>query len=332
MRVLVTGIAGFMGSHIADAMLERGHQVIGIDNLIGGDMKNVPEDAIFYRADLNDYNTIQEYFKGVDVVYHCAATAYEGLSVFSPFIVTKHIVGASTAAITASVAHGVKRFINMSSMSRYGSQRVPFRETRKTRPQDPYAIGKVAVEDMLINLAETHGMEYVNIVPHNIIGPRQKYDDPFRNVASIMINLMLQGRQPVIYGDGSQKRCFSFMQDVIDPMVVALDAPISGETINVGPDKEFITIKKLAQIIAKLLEFDLEPVYFDDRPKEVRFANCSADKARKLLGYEAKTSLKDGLEKMIEYIDNEGPKPFTYHLPVEIQNQMTPRTWTKRYF
>ena len=150
-----------------------------------------------------------------DVVYHCAATAYEGLSVFSPHLVIQNIVTASTSLFSASNQNKVKRIVLCSSMARYGNNRVPFVETYATKPEDPYGIGKVAVEDILVNLCTVHGTDWVIAVPHNIVGPRQKYDDPYRNVAAIMINLMLQGRQPIIYGDGSQKRCFSFIDDCI---------------------------------------------------------------------------------------------------------------------
>jgi UDP-glucose 4-epimerase len=170
-------------------------------------------------------------------------------------------------------------------------------------------------------------------VPHNIIGSRQKYDDPYRNVASIMINLMLQGRQPIIYGDGEQKRCFSFVQDCIYCLrEMAFRDNAAGEIINIGPDEEFVTINQLAAIIAGLLDFDLDPVYVPDRPQEVRYATCSADKARRMLGYRTKTPLRDGLGEMIDFIRRKGPRKFRYHLDLEIVNGVTPRTWKERLF
>jgi len=331
--IFISGVAGFLGSHIADFFINRGHKVIGCDNLIGGYLDNVPSKVEFYQYDLTDFNSIVKITKGVDIVFHCAATAYEGLSVFSPFLVTKNIVDASVSLITASVINNVHRFINYSSMARYGNQTVPFTEDMKPAPEDPYGIGKYAVELYLKNLAETHGMKWVNIIPHNIIGPRQKYDDPYRNVASIMINLMLQGRQPIIYGDGKQKRCLSFVADVnsvLDKLAFADN--VIGEDINIGPDEEFITINKLATTIANLLSFDLKPIYYPDRPCEVKFATCSADKARKLLEYKTKYKLEDGLREMIDYIKKRGIKPFKYHLDLEIINEKTPKTWKDKIF
>lgn len=332
MKILITGNAGFLGSHLADAFVEDGHEVIGIDNLIGGYKENVNSKVQFHQIDLCDYEKIKPLFLGVDVVYHCAATAYEGLSVFSPRLITKNIVDASISTISASIACGVKRFINLSSMARYGSNVPPFTEDMFPNPQDPYGIGKVAVENLLKNLADTHGMEWVIVVPHNIIGPRQKYDDPFRNVASIMINRILQKQPPIIYGDGEQMRCFSFVQDVIDPLKSLLKSKIKSEVINVGPDNEFVTINQLAKEILDLTGSELVPLYYPDRPKEVRYANCSAKKAKELLGYEAKTGLREGLTDLIEYIQDKGVKPFDYRLPLEIINDKTPITWKNQLF
>lgn len=333
MRILITGIAGFLGSHLADSFLADGYEVVGCDNLIGGYKDNIPKEAEFYEYDCTNFERMVEISEGVDIVYHCAALAYEGLSVFSPHLINRNIFDASVAVISASIQNGVDRFIFCSSMARYGENKVPFTEDMSPEPQDPYGIGKYAAELVLQNLCGVHGMDYVIAVPHNIIGPRQKYDDPYRNVASIMINLMLQGRQPVIYGDGKQKRCFSFVQDDVDVLrELAVRDNVLGEIINIGPDEEFITINYLAETIAKLLSFDLEPIYMPDRPQEVKLATCSADKARRLLGYETQYTLEEGLQIMINYIKSRGTKPFDYHLDLEIINDKTPETWKERLF
>ncbi|MGI8509230.1 MAG: NAD-dependent epimerase/dehydratase family protein, partial [Gemmatimonadaceae bacterium] len=205
--------------------------------------------------------------------------------------------------------------------------------TEETRPQpvDPYGIAKYAAELLVKNVADTHGFEYVIAVPHNIIGPRQKYDDPYRNVASIMINRMLQGKQPIVYGDGGQKRCFSFVQDCIDPLLKMGSEPgVVGEIINIGPDEEYVSILELAQTIAELMNFDLDPIFVPDRPREVRYATCSADKARRLLDYQTKVSLRDGLRSIVDWISANGTKPFQYHLPIEIDSPLVPKTWKDR--
>jgi len=321
-----------MGSHLADAFISRGYRVIGIDNLLGGYRSNVPSEVEFHEADLGDFESVKEFFKNVDLVVHTACTAYEGLSVFSPALVSRNTSHITTVALSASVRGGVKKFVHLSSMARYGTQdKVPFTEDMTPKPQDPYGIAKYASELMIQNIAETHGMKYVILVPHNIIGPRQKYDDPFRNVASIMINRMLSSKQPIIYGDGTQKRCFSFMQDVTDPLMIACETDlVDGKVVNIGPDEEFVSINELAEKIASILNFSLKPIYMPGRPQEVVNANCSADLARELLGYKTTTSLEAGLSELILWIQNKGVKEFDYHLPLEFVTEKTPKTWTEK--
>jgi UDP-glucose 4-epimerase len=333
MKVFVTGVAGFLGSHLADAMIADGHQVVGVDNLIGGELDNVPSKVDFHQFDCNDFNHIQKVSEGCEIYYHCAATAYEGLSVFSPHFVTQNIVGASVAIFSAAVANRAKRVVFCSSMARYGALKPPFREDQTPKPQDPYGIGKLAAEDILRNLCTVHGVEYVIAVPHNIIGPRQKWDDPFRNVASIMINMMLRGRQPIIYGNGQQKRCFSFIDDCLYCLKeMAFRDNVVGEIINIGPDEETITILELAERIANQLQFNLDPVFMTGRPQEVEHASCSSDKARKLLQYKTSVDLDTGLASMVEAIRRRGTRDFKYHIDLEIINEKTPKTWKDRLF
>lgn len=326
-------MAGFLGSHLADAMLADGHEVVGIDNMIGGELDNVPAGVEFHQIDCNDLSNVKERMRGCSIVYHCAATAYEGLSVFSPHVVTQNIVGASVSVISAAISNSVKRIVICSSMARYGAIQTPFKENMTCVPQDPYGIGKLAVEQFLKNLCETHGVEYCIAVPHNIIGPRQKYDDPYRNVASIMINLIMQDRRPVIYGDGSQERCFSYIDDCLFCLhQMAFSSKVVGKVINIGPDEGVVTIKELYQKICQQLWRFPEPIYMQGRPQEVKYAHCSSDKARHLLGYETKTTLDGGLYHMIEAIRKRGTRPFKYHLDLEIVSDKTPSTWKDRLF
>ena len=332
MKVLITGVAGFMGSHLADSMLTEGHDVLGIDNLIGGYESNVPKFVNFMKEDLRNLESISPYFKGVDVVIHSACTAYEGLSVFSPSLVSENTYQITANVLSASINFRVNKFIYLSSMARYGTQAiVPFTEDMTPAPQDPYGIAKYASELLIRNLCELNKIDYTILVPHNIIGPRQKYDDPFRNVASIMINRMLQGKQPVIYGTGNQKRCFSFMKDVVDPIKTTIASTIANsEVINIGPDEEFISINELALKISNIVGFSLDPIYVPGRPQEVEYANCSANKARRLLNYSPSVSLNEGLQELVSWISEKGARPFEYHLPIEIRNDTTPKTWTEK--
>ena len=297
-KILVTGVAGFLGSHLSEKLVELGNSVIGLDNMIGGYEDNVPDKIEFHNVDCCDFEKIKILMKNVEVVYHCAATAHEGLSVFSPYEITKNNYLASVSIFSAAVNAKVKRIIFCSSMARYGDQVTPFTEKMNPKPVDPYAISKVASEEVLKNLCELNGIEWVIAIPHNIIGPRQKYDDPFRNVVSIMINRMLQGKAPIIYGDGNQTRCFSYIDDCLSCLIPMLDQKnLNKETINIGPDEEFVTINKIAVICSNITGVNLNPIYKKDRPKEVKHATCSADKARALLKYETKVTLNEGIKK-----------------------------------
>ena len=331
MQVFISGAAGFLGSHLAEAYVGQGAHVVGCDNLIGGELSNLPEGIQFEQADCCDVDAMKRLTAGSDLVYHCAAIATEGLSVFSPALIAQHVYQNTAAMLAAAASNRVRRFINCSSMARYGDAKAPFTEETRPQPVDPYGIAKYAAEMLVRNVADTHGFEYVIAVPHNIIGPKQKYNDPYRNVASIMINRMLKGEQPIVYGDGGQKRCFSFVQDCVDPLIKmgSLDG-ISGETINIGPDEEYISILELARTIAELLDFPLDPIFVPERPREVRYATCSADKARRLLDYKTKVSLRDGLRSIIDWIRANGTRPFEYHLPIEIDSPLVPNTWKQR--
>ena len=317
--VTITGVAGFLGSHLADKFLAEGYQVIGIDSLIGGYKSNVPEGVEFYNRDLvHDFDILPALIKGSELVIHAACTAYEGLSVFSPSLVVSNTSQATVNLLSASVQTGVKKFVYLSSMARYGDHNgVLFTEDMTTKPQDPYGIAKAASEQLVQNICDTHGIDWVVLVPHNIIGPRQKFDDPFRNVASIMVNRMLQGKQPIIYGDGSQQRCFSFVDDVVEPLFKACHLPEAiGQIVNIGPDEEPVTINQLAEELADILDFDLDPIFMPGRPQEVPIALCSSDKARDLLGYQTSKTFRAGLEDLVAWIKEQGARPFDYHLPI----------------
>jgi UDP-glucose 4-epimerase len=330
-KIFITGIAGFLGSHLADRMINLGHEIAGNDTLIGGYIENVNPKAKFYNIDCNDIDAMTSAIKGSDIVVHAAATAHEGLSIFSPHFITKNIFGASVSTISAAIQNKVKRFVFCSSMARYGNQVHPFSETQSPMPIDPYAIAKVASEDVLKSLAPMNDMEWIIAVPHNIVGPRQKFDDPFRNVMSIMINRILQGKPPIIYGDGTHIRCFSFIDDCIYCLEkLILDEKIKNDIFNIGPDEETITIKDLAYMIIKEMNYQGEPLFIDKRPKEIEHAICSSNKARKYLGYKTNTNLLDGLRSTINYIKLVGPRPFNYDYPLEIINSQTPKTWSEK--
>jgi len=333
MNIFITGIAGFLGSNLADFYIKKNFNVSGCDNLVGGDLDNVDSKVKFYKVDCENINKMKEITKNVDVVIHSAAYAHEGLSVVSPNIICSNIVSGSTSVFSAAIQNKVKRIVFCSSMARYGNIDPPFKESDTPKPIDPYGISKLAAEKILINLCETYNVEYNIAVPHNIIGIKQKYDDPFRNVASIMINLMLQNRQPIIYGDGEQKRSFSDVDDCIYCIdKLARDPKIKSEIINIGPEDNFITINELFNKLSNKMQFNKGSVNFKDRINEVKIANCSSEKAKKILGYERLISLDESLSKMISYIKKKGPKKFEYNYDLEIINEKTPKTWIEKKF
>ena len=332
MNIFITGIAGFLGSNLADFYINKNFNVIGCDNLVGGDLENINKKAKFYKVDCEQIDKMKEITKDIDVLIHAAAYAHEGLSNVSPNVICSNIVSGSSSVFSAAIQNKVKRIVFCSSMARYGNIPEPFKESDTPNPVDPYGISKLAAEKILVNLCKTYDVEYNIAVPHNIIGIKQKYDDPFRNVASIMINLMLQNRQPIIYGDGEQKRSFSDVDDCIyciDKLV--RDPEITSEIINIGPGPdEMITVNELFKEISNQLKFNKNPIYMPERVNEVKDAICSSNKAIKKLDYKSNNNLKEVITKMINHIKQKGPKKFKYNYDLEIINEKTPETWKKK--
>ena len=259
MHIFITGIAGFLGSNLAEYYLKKNFKVSGCDNLVGGSLDNIDQKKInFFKANCEDFEMMKKITKNVDILCHAAAFAHEGLSSFSPVLITNNNVTGSVSVFTAAIVNKVKRIVYCSSMARYGNIKIPFREEDELKPVDPYGVSKVAAENILKLLSKTNGVEYNIAVPHNIIGPNQKYDDPFRNVVSIMINLMLQNKKPIIYGDGNQKRTFSDIDDCIYCLDKLLTDPqIISQVVNIGPDEELISINELYHLLSNKLKFNL---------------------------------------------------------------------------
>ena len=327
MKIFITGLNGFLAGHLKDALSAEGHEVYGND-IVGPHVDVAPIDCCDYlmmRAQLNVFKP--------DVVVHTAALPHEGLSVFSPHTITQSIYGASVSVFSAAIAAGVRRIVNCSSMSRYGSIPSPFDESDDPRPVDPYGIAKLAAERTLQCLCEIHGVEYVIAVPHNIYGPRQCRSDPYRNVIAIMMNRILQGKPPIVYGRGDQRRCFSYIDDVIPcfvQMATSDDKDILGRVINVGPDTGDVNILQLCHMVSNEMGYKGPPIHYPGRPAEVHHANCSGELSRGLFGYKPKTSLQQGIHLMAEWMREVGPKEFDYKLPIEILTDKTPKTWAQQ--
>jgi len=331
--VFISGVAGFLGSHLAHQALSENCRVLGADNLSLGKKENIPKEVEFYEYDLLDFDKNKKYLKNVDVVFHAAAYPFDNFSLASPHQVVQNTFLTTSSLLSASICNQVKRFIFCSSMARYGDQISPFTESMQPQPVTPYGIAKVASENLIQNLSKIYNFEYVICVPHNIFGPRQAYDNPYRNAISILINQMLQGKSPIIYGDGEQSRGFSPIQDVISVLKDMLFSPkVKGETINIGPDERYTTLNELVGILNQIMGTQIKPTYVPLRPNEVKEAHCSSQKIKTLLNYKSSVSLETALEEMVLWIKKQGVKKFVYRLPTEIHNLKTSEVWTKTLY
>ena len=334
MKIFITGVCGFLGANLAEHFLDKKYDVSGCDNLIGGNLENIKGLNInFFKGSCEDLEFMKNIIpKDTDCLIHCAAFAHEGLSVFSPHLITSNVFSGSVSVFSASIINKVKRIVFCSSMARYGNLNKIFEETDIPSPLDPYGIAKLAAEQVLSVLSDVHGIEYNVAIPHNIIGRKQNYTDPFRNVAAIMINKILNKQQPIIYGDGEQKRSFSDIRDCIYCIEKLVeDKKINKEIFNIGPgDENYISINHLNEIISNELQFNMPPIYVAERPQEVKYSNCSSKKSQKMLNYSTKYTVKETISVMVEDIKKRGAKNFDYKYKIEIENSLTPKTWTEK--
>jgi UDP-glucose 4-epimerase len=329
-KVLVTGAAGFMGSWLADILHGQNHEVVGVDSFLGGYERNVNKDwAAFHKGDLRDYKLCQKLVKDVDVVYHLAAYAAEGQSVFSFDMINDINIGSSHKLFTAAINADVPKIVYTSSMAVYGEAPVPMEESTPRKPVDPYGWGKAYVEGLLESCGRAFGTKFTIFRPHNVYGPRQNFADGYRNVIGIFINRIMRGQPPLIYGDGEQTRAFSYCKDALPAVARAGFTPkADGEIINIGSD-EVLTVNKLADIILEMMQSDLEPVHVAERPNEVKHAWCTTKKSEKLLGYKTRYPLRKGIEEMIEWVKTIGPQETAYTIPLQITKN-APEVWLKK--
>ncbi len=328
-KVLVTGGAGFMGSWLVDNLVESGHEVVSADNFLGGKEENINPACEFVKADLIRRQEVGPLVKGVDLIFHLAAYAAEGQSIFSPISINEINLVPMNNLLVEAVNNNVQRFVFTSSMAVYGQQKPPFSEKLPRKPEDPYGAAKAYCENMLEIFSQIHNFEHVIIRPHNVYGPRQNIADPYRNVLGIWINRIMRGKSPIIYGDGKQTRAFSYIDDVTPAIANAGSSPkAKGQIINVGNDRP-TAVGKACSLVLNVMGSEFKPQYEKARPGEVKHAHCTVQKSIDLLGYKTRHSLKDGLAKMVEWARNVGPQQPTYTLPLEI-TKGAPRVWVER--
>jgi len=312
-KILVTGGAGFMGSHLTDYLVKQGHEVTVLDDLSGGRREYVNPEAHFIHGDLKNKEVCVKAVKNVGIIYHLAAHAAEGQSVFTPRYTTETNLIGFLNLLTAAINKGVETFVFTSSLAVYGEQpQLPMREEHPRQPEDPYGITKAASEELLEIYEKLYHFNYVILRPHNVYGERQRLNNPYRNVIGIFMNRIMHGKPPIIYGDGEQERAFTYISDCT-PYVAesAFTERAYGEIINIGTE-EVVTLKRLAEIILEKMGSKLKPIYVPPRPQDVKRAYCSSDKSRRLLGYETSTPLEMGIERMAKWAKEQGPQPFKY--------------------
>jgi UDP-glucose 4-epimerase len=326
---LVTGGAGFIGSHVAEELLRMGHEVIVVDDLSGGFLENIPKGCIFIKGSVTNEKIIENIFKKyqIDYVFHLAAYAAEGLSHFiRKFNYENNVVG-SINVINSSIRHNIRRFVFASSIAVYGKNQLPMKENLIPYPEDPYAIAKRTIELDLAAAYKLFGMEYTIFRLHNVYGEKQNHGDPYRNVLGIFINNIISGKPLVIFGDGKQKRAFTHIDDVAPYIVQSVGMKKTVNQIyNLGADKVYSVIS-LARVVLKLMNSGSK-IEFHPARKEVRFAYSDHSKIKNDFRIKKYTDLEKGLERMIEWSKKIGPRKTKKFKNIEIKKNLPP-SWRK---
>ncbi len=303
---LVTGVAGFIGSSLADALLDRGYTVRGIDNFTTGRQENIDPLAnhsafSFAECDIRDADGIAELMEGVDYVFHQAAVPSVPRSVEDPVTSTDaNCTGTATILDEARKA-GVDTAVVASSSSVYGSsETLPKVESMKESPESPYALSKYYTEKLALQFSELYDIDTAALRYFNIFGPGQDPNGEYAAVIPKFIELMLDGERPVIYGDGEQSRDFTYIDNAVQANILAAETAVSGEAFNVGSGDR-VTINELIDQLNDLLRTERDPIYDDPRPGDVRHSLADISKARELLGYEPVIGFADGLKRTVNY-------------------------------
>jgi UDP-glucose 4-epimerase len=326
-KILVTGAAGFIGSHVCADLVRKKNHVVALDDLSGGFMENVPPGAVFVKGSVNDAPLINGLFAEhrFDYVFHLAAYAAEGLSHFiKHFNYTNNLLG-SVNLINAAVNAGtVKCFVFTSSIAVYGRNQVPMTEAAVPQPEDPYGIAKYAVELDLKEAHEMFGLNHVIFRPHNVYGENQNIGDRYRNVIGIFMNQIMQGQPMTIFGDGSQTRAFSYIADVAPVIAASIERPGSyNQIFNVGADRAY-SVADLARVVARAMGAKPEIRHLEAR-NEVVHAYSAHEKVQKHFGDLIKNvSLEEGVAKMAAWAKKTGIQHGQTFDAVEVKKNMPP--------
>ncbi len=327
MKALVTGAAGFIGSHVTQHLLRDGHQVVALDDLSGGFRENVPDGAHWIQASVCDYDFLQTLFgdEHFDYVFHLAAYAAEGLSHFiRRYNYETNLVG-SVNLINLSVLHSVKCFVFTSSIAVYGANQLPMVEGMVPQPEDPYGISKYAVELDLMAARSQFGLNYIVFRPHNVYGEHQNIGDKYRNVIGIFMNQISSGQPLTIFGDGEQTRAFSYIDDVAPVIARSVQNPDAyGEVFNIGADQPY-TVNELARVVCEVMSVSPQVNYLPPR-KEVLHAFSSHEKVRRYFDIPQAVSLRDGIVRMTTWVNKVGSRKTKNFTAIEIPYGL-PKGW-----
>lgn len=327
---LVTGGAGFLGSHVAAELLARGHRVVVLDDLSGGSIDNVPAGAEFAPGSILDSALLAELFArhGFDHVFHLAAYAAEGLSHFiRRFNYENNLLG-SVALINQAVRSRVRTFVFTSSIAVYGRNQLPMHEDTPPCPEDPYGIAKYAVELDLKAAHELFGLDWIVFRPHNVYGERQNIGDRYRNVVGIFMNQILAGEPLTVFGDGEQTRAFSHVTDVAPVIARAVDVPAARNRVfNVGADQP-VTVNELLRVVAA--EFGVTPrVHYLPARNEVIHAWADHGRVREVFGAHEPVGLAEGLRRMAAWVRTHGARATPRFEALELTENLPP-IWRPR--
>lgn len=327
-KSLVTGGAGFIGSHVSEHLVQRGHDVIVLDDLSGGFRDNLIEGSHFIHGSINDIELVNQLFASeqFDYVFHLAAYAAEGLSHFiKRFNYNNNLIG-SINLINAAINHNVKCFVFTSSIAVYGSTpELPMTEETTPHPEDPYGIAKLAVEQELIVDKEMFDLDYIIFRPHNVYGERQNIGDKYRNVVGIFMNQILQGKPMTVFGDGRQTRAFSYIGDVAPLIAESIDIPAArNQVFNVGADTPY-SVNQLAAAIAQSMGVEPDIVHLPPR-NEVQDAYSSHEKVARIFGKRVPCSLEEGLGQMASWVKEHGARSSQKFSNIEVTKNF-PKAW-----
>ena len=327
-HILVTGGAGFVGSHVAEELIRRGHRVVILDDMSGGFADNIPAGAERVQGSITDVALVNALFEKsrFDHVYHLAAYAAEGLSHFiKRFNYTNNVIG-SVTLINAAINTGVKCFVFTSSIAVYGpSPELPMREETPAHPEDSYGIAKYAVEQELVSCKRMFDLDYIIFRPHNVYGERQNVGDKYRNVVGIFMNQIMQAKPMTIFGDGAQSRAFSYIRDMSPIMAEAIDVPAArNQVFNIGADQNY-TVRELAERIAAAMGVAPDILHVPAR-KEVQHAYSDHAKVRRVFGDRPLHTLDEGLARMAEWALRHGGRQSSPFENIEVLKNL-PKAW-----